>query len=293
MAPDPAARGRGRGGAVFIATTIAEMRAWRATVSGSLGFVPTMGYLHAGHMALVRAARAETDTVAASIFVNPMQFGPAEDLARYPRDPERDLATLRDARVACVFMPAVDEIYPPGFATAVDVGAPAARLEGRFRPGHFRGVATVVCKLFNIVRPDIAFFGQKDAQQLLVVRQMVRDLDMPVQVRAVPTVREPDGLALSSRNVYLSSDERRQALCLWRALRLAEQRFASGERDAARIRRAMRRLIRAQPAARIDYVSIADAATLDELTVIDRPALVSMAVRIGGTRLIDNTVLAP
>ena len=276
-----------------VLATVREMRAWRAAVPGTLGFVPTMGYLHAGHMALVHAACAETDTVAASIFVNPMQFGPTEDLARYPRDPERDLAMLRDAGVACVFMPAVDEVYPPGFAAAVDVGALTARLEGRFRPGHFRGVATVVCKLFNIVRPDVAYFGQKDAQQLLVIRQMVRDLDMPVQVHAVPTVREPDGLALSSRNVYLSPDERGQALCLSRALRLAEQRFASGERDAGRIRRAMRRLIRTHPAARIDYVSVADVATLDELAVIDRAALVSMAVRIGGTRLIDNTILTP
>jgi pantoate--beta-alanine ligase len=273
--------------------SIDAMRAWRATVSGTLGFVPTMGYLHAGHMALVHAARRETAAVAASIFVNPMQFGPTEDLARYPRDPERDLAMLRGAGVGCVFMPAVEEVYQQGFDTAVDAGALTRRLEGRFRPGHFRGVATVVCKLFNIVRPDVAYFGQKDAQQLLVVRRMVRDLDMPVQVRAVPTVREPDGLALSSRNVYLSADERHQALCLSRALGLAEQRFRAGERDAGRIRRAMRRLIRAQPAARIDYISIADATTLDELSVIDRPALVSMAVRIGGTRLIDNTTLTP
>lgn len=276
-----------------VLTTVAQMRRWRSSVAGSLGFVPTMGYLHAGHLALVTAARASTDIVAVSIFVNPLQFGPREDFARYPRDPERDLRMLRDAGVACVFLPSPEELYPPGFDTAVEVGRIATRLEGRFRPGHFRGVATVVCKLFNIVRPDVAFFGEKDAQQLRVVRRMVCDLNMPVEIRAVPTVREPDGLALSSRNVYLSPEERRQALCLSRALRLAEERFAAGERDAGRLRRAMRRLIRSQPAARIDYVSIADADTLEELSVIDRPALVSMAVHIGSTRLIDNTMLTP
>ena len=188
-------------------------------------------------------------------------------------------------------MPAAEEVYPPGFSTAVDVGPIAARLEGRFRPGHFRGVATVVCKLFAIVQPALAFFGEKDGQQLRVVRRMTADLNVPVAVVAVPTVRETDGLALSSRNVYLSPDERQQALCLSRALRLADERFRQGERRAASIRAAMRRLIRAQPAARIDYVSIADAVTLEELTTIDRPALVSLAVRVGTTRLIDNTTL--
>ena|SRR5829696_1039334 len=250
-----------------------------------------MGYLHEGHMSLVRAARRDCDAVAASIFVNPMQFGPREDLARYPRDPDRDLGLLREAGVDVVFMPDVTEVYPPGFSSFVEVGQIAERLEGKRRPGHFRGVATVVCKLFNVVRPDVAYFGQKDAQQLRVIRRMVADLDLPVQIAGLPTVREPDGLALSSRNVYLSEDERRQALVLSRALRLAEDRYRDGERNAETIRRAMRRLIREAPAASIDYASIADSDTLEELRTIDRPALVSLAVRIGSTRLIDNVVL--
>ncbi len=274
-----------------IARTFGEMREWRRGVRGRLGFVPTMGYLHEGHLSLVRAACAQGDTVAASIFVNPLQFGPREDLARYPRDPERDLRLLQQEGVACVFMPEPAEMYPPGFASAVDVGLIASRLEGAYRPGHFRGVATVVCKLFNIVRPDVAFFGQKDAQQLRVIRRMVADLDLPVEIVGLPTVREPDGLALSSRNVYLSLDERQQALVLARALQLAEERYAAGERRAEAIRRAMRRLIRGAPDARIDYVSVADSETLEELRTIDRLALVSLAVRFGGTRLIDNTTL--
>jgi pantoate--beta-alanine ligase len=188
-------------------------------------------------------------------------------------------------------MPDVAEMYPPGFATSVEVGPVASRLEGKHRPGHFRGVATVVCKLFQIVRPDVAYFGQKDAQQLRVIKRMVADLAVPVEIVGLPTVREPDGLALSSRNVYLSPDERRQALVLSRSLRLAEERYQAGERRAEAIRRAMRRLIREVPSTSIDYVSIADSETLEELQTIDRPALVSMAVRIGGTRLIDNTLL--
>jgi pantoate--beta-alanine ligase len=276
---------------MHILQTIASFRAWRRQVQGTLGLVPTMGYLHAGHMSLVRVARDRSEVVTASIFVNPLQFGPREDLARYPRDPERDLAMLQEAGVDAVFMPDVAEIYPPGFASYVEVGPVASRLEGKHRPGHFRGVATVVCKLFQIIRPDVAYFGQKDAQQLRVIKRMVADLDIPVEIVGLPTVREPDGLALSSRNVYLSPDERRQALVLSRALRLAEERYQAGERRAEAIRRAMRRLIREAPSASIDYVSIADSETLEELQTIDRPALVSMAVRIGGTRLIDNTLL--
>ena len=183
--------------------TVADVRDWRAATPDALGLVPTMGYLHEGHLALVREAREASACVAASIFVNPTQFGPNEDLARYPRDPERDLALLRQEGVAAVFIPAPEEIYPPGFSTFIDVGEIATRLEGAHRPGHFRGVATVVCKLFGIVQPERAYFGQKDAQQLLVIRQMVADLNLPVEVVAVPTVREEDGLALSSRNVYL------------------------------------------------------------------------------------------
>jgi pantoate--beta-alanine ligase len=276
---------------MHICETIPAFCAWRRSAAGRLGFVPTMGYLHQGHMSLVHAARRDCDAVSASIFVNPMQFGPREDLARYPRDPERDLAMLREAGVDAVFMPDVAEVYPPGFSSFVEVGPLAGRLEGKHRPGHFRGVATVVCKLFNIVQPQVAYFGQKDAQQLRVIRRMVADLNLPVEVVGLPTVREPDGLALSSRNVYLNEDERRQALVLSRALRLAEERFRAGERNAETLRRAMRGLIREAPAATIDYVSIADSDSLEELRTIDRPALVSMAVRIGATRLIDNLVL--
>ena len=275
----------------LVARTIAEGRRLRAELADDLGFVPTMGALHEGHLALVRRARAENDHVAASIFVNPAQFGPREDLAKYPRDPERDLALLAAEGVDLVFMPEPDEVYPLGFDTWVNVGALTRRLEGKARPGHFRGVATVVCKLFNVVQPRRAYFGRKDAQQLRVVTKMVHDLDMPVEVVPVPTVREADGLALSSRNVYLSPDERRQATSLSASLRLAEELIAGGERRAGAVRARMRRLIGAQPDARIDYISIADAGTLDELTTMDRPALISLAVRVGSTRLIDNTVV--
>lgn len=274
-----------------IITTVQAMRAWRSAVEGRVGLVPTMGYLHEGHLSLVRAARACTDATVVSIFVNPLQFGPREDLARYPRDPERDLSLLTTEGVDCVFMPEGAEMYPPGFATSIEVGPVAARLEGASRPGHFQGVATVVCKLFTIVWPDVAYFGRKDAQQLRVIQRMVTDLNLPIEVAGMPIVREPDGLALSSRNVYLAADERRHALVLSRALALAEEQFQAGDRRADVIRRAMRRLIRTAPSAAIDYVSIADAETLEELTEIDRPALVSLAVRIGSTRLIDNTLL--
>lgn len=274
-----------------VARSIAECRRLRAQLHDDLGLVPTMGYLHEGHLALVRRARVENPHVAVSIFVNPAQFGPREDLAQYPRDPERDLALLRAEGVDLVFMPEADEVYPLGFDTWVAVGGVTRRLEGRARPGHFRGVATVVCKLFNIVRPQRAYFGRKDAQQLRTITKMVRDLDLPVQIVPVETVREPDGLALSSRNVYLSADERRQALSLSAALYEARRLVALGERRAATLRARMRRLIAEQPAARIDYVSIADADTLEELRVIDRPALISLAVRIGRTRLIDNVVI--
>lgn len=276
---------------MHVLTTVAALRAWRESALGRVGFVPTMGYLHEGHLSLTRAARAATDTVAASIFVNPTQFGPNEDLARYPRDPDRDLALLEAEGVAAVFMPSPEEMYPSGFATFVEVGPVATRLEGAARLGHFRGVATVVCKLFGIVRPDEAFFGQKDAQQLLVIRRMTSDLNLGVEIVAAPTVREPDGLALSSRNVYLSAEERQRALAISRALRLAEQRLIAGAQPAA-VRAAMRRLLRAAGITRIVYVSVADAASLEELTEFDRPALVSLAVWVGGTRLIDNVLVA-
>jgi len=276
---------------VRVFRTIAECRLWRQALDGDLGVVPTMGYLHDGHMSLVRAARGDNAHVAATIFVNPTQFGPNEDLARYPRDEERDLALLRGAGVDAVFAPSAAEMYPDGFSTCVTVEGLAARLEGASRPTHFRGVTTVVAKLLNITAPRRAYFGQKDAQQLAVIRRMVRDLDINTEVVAMPIVREPDGLAMSSRNVYLSPDERKAAHVLCLSLSLAERMYDEAERDATTIRDAMRALIAKQPLADIDYVSIADPGTLDELDVVDRDALVSLAVRFGTTRLIDNTLL--
>ena len=274
-----------------VAATIAEMRALRRGMSGVVGFVPTMGYLHEGHLALVRAARQRDDHVVVSIFVNPTQFGPAEDFERYPRDTERDLALLRDERVDAVFMPSLEEMYPDGASTFVDVEGFTDVLEGAHRPGHFRGVATVVSMLFNILRPDRAYFGRKDAQQLLVVRKLARELHHGIEIVGLPIVREPDGLALSSRNAYLTAEERSAALVLSTALRRAEELFGSGERDAEPLCAAMRELIAREPLARVDYVSVADAETLRELERIDGPTLASLAVRIGSVRLIDNVTL--
>ena len=274
-----------------VVETIAAMKAERGKLAGSVGFVPTMGYLHEGHLALVRHARTETLTVIASIFVNPTQFGPQEDFATYPRDPERDLALLEKENLGVVFMPSAQEMYPEGFSSSVAVEGITERLEGKPRPGHFMGVTTVVAKLFNIVQPDRAYFGQKDAQQLAVIRKMVSDLNMNLEIVAVPTVREPDGLAMSSRNTYLTLEERKAAPVLWKALCLARGHWENGEKDAARLRQEMTTLIEREPFAQIEYVSIADPDTLEELAKIAEPALVSLAVRIGGTRLIDNTML--
>jgi pantoate--beta-alanine ligase len=274
-----------------ILKTIDEIKRLRPSLPPPVGFVPTMGYLHEGHLALVRQARAESSSVVVSIFVNPTQFGPQEDFEKYPRDPKRDLALLEKEGTDIVFMPAAGEIYPPDFDSWVEVGRVAERLEGVSRPGHFRGVATVVAKLFNIVQPDRAYFGQKDAQQLAVIKRMVADLDMNLEVIAVPTVREPDGLAMSSRNSYLNPEERKAAVVLYEALKLAQELLSGGERDAPAIRRQMTELIQKQPLAEIDYISIADAETLDELDEVKPPALVSLAVKIGKTRLIDNVVL--
>jgi pantoate--beta-alanine ligase len=271
--------------------TIAEARAVRRALPGTWGFVPTMGYLHEGHLSLVRRARAENDRVAVSIFVNPTQFGPHEDYARYPRDLERDLRLLEPLGVDLVFVPSVEEMYPPGFQTWVIVEEVSRPLEGASRPGHFRGVATVVAKLFNILQPDRAYFGQKDAQQTVVIRRMVQDLNIPVEIAICPTVREPDGLAMSSRNTYLNPEERRAATVLFRALQAAKARYEAGERDAERLREAMREVIRAEPLARIDYVSVAHPETLQELERVEGPALLSLAVYIGTTRLIDNLML--
>jgi pantoate--beta-alanine ligase len=267
------------------------MRTARGQIAGSLGFVPTMGYLHEGHLTLVRKASTENDSTAVSIFVNPTQFGPDEDYGRYPRDPDRDLSLLEAEGVDLVFLPGADEMYPEGAESFIEIGGVTQVLEGRFRPGHFRGVATVVLKLFNVVQPARAYFGQKDAQQLVVVRRMVRDLDVPVEVVGVDTVREPDGLAMSSRNVYLSAHERKAALVIPEALQLAANLWTRGTRDAETFRRRMTELIEAEELASIDYVSVADPETLEELERVSGPALVSLAVRIGRTRLIDNVML--
>lgn len=273
-----------------VESVAAARRAVRAAAR-PLGLVPTMGYLHEGHLSLVRRARRDNATVAVSIFVNPTQFGPNEDYSSYPRDLERDLRLLRQEGVDLVFAPPVGEVYPPGFDTYVLVGGVTERLEGAARPGHFRGVATVVVKLFNVLQPDRAYFGQKDAQQLLVIRKMVKDLDLPIEVVGMPIVREPDGLALSSRNAYLSPEERKAAVVLSRSLQVARRLYERGERNAERLRSEMRQVLGAEPLAQVDYVSVADAASLEELTQVDRPALVSLAVRIGRARLIDNIVL--
>ena len=271
--------------------TISAFRQARARFV-RLGLVPTMGYLHEGHLSLVRQARAECGAVAVSIFVNPTQFGPREDLARYPRNLERDLELLRQEQVDLVFVPSVAEIYPDGFSTFVDVRDVTEVLEGAVRPGHFQGVATVVCKLFNIAQPTRAYFGQKDAQQTVVVRKMARDLDMPLDVVVAPTMREPDGLAMSSRNVYLSAEQRRAATVLIRALFAAGEHYAAGERDAEALRRAMRAVLETEPLASPEYVSVADPLTLKELEHVGQlGALCSLAVRFGATRLIDNMVL--
>ncbi len=272
--------------------TLAEFKEARHRITGTVGFVPTMGYLHEGHLFLARRAKAENDFSVVSIFVNPTQFGPKEDFARYPRDPDRDLALLEKERTDLVLMPPVEEMYPPGISTWVDVENVTKTLEGAARPGHFRGVATVVAKLFNIVEPARAYFGQKDAQQVVVIKKMVTDLNMNLEVVVVPTQREPDGLAMSSRNVYLNPQERQAAVVLWRSMNLVKGLRQKGERDAEKLRNEMVALIKKEPLARIDYVSIADPRTLDELSHIKGPALISMAVYVGKTRLIDNMTLA-
>ncbi|MCY4454992.1 MAG: pantoate--beta-alanine ligase [Chloroflexi bacterium] len=279
---------------MIVARTVAEFRAAREGVPAPLGFVPTMGYLHEGHLALVDAARAECATVVASIFVNPTQFGPNEDFERYPRDEDRDLALLEAAGTDLVLLPPVDEMYPPGDATRVRVDRITEGQEGARRPGHFEGVTTVVAKLFGMVQPDRAYFGEKDGQQLRVIRRMTRDLLLPIEIVACPTVREPDGLALSSRNVYLSAEERAQALSLSAGLRAASDAFEAGERDAGRLRAMVRERIESQPLADISYISLADSETLDEIEgVVERAAMLSLAVRFSGATLIDNVALEP
>lgn len=268
------------------------MRAWRAACAGAVGLVPTMGFLHDGHVSLVERARRENAHVAVSLFVNPTQFGPGEDLAAYPRDLERDRALLAAAGCDLLFVPTPAAMYPPGAATSVDVGPVAAPLEGERRPGHFRGVATVVLKLLNIVQPHRAYFGEKDAQQLAVIRRLVRDLDVPVEVVGCPTVREADGLAKSSRNTYLDADDRRAAPVLYRALSAARDAWHRGERRPDALRTLMTDVLAAEPRARVDYVSAADPDSFAELAEpTNGPVLLSMAVRVGRARLIDNVVL--
>lgn len=269
-----------------------EARALRSA-GKTVGLVPTMGALHEGHLSLVRRARAECDSVIATIFVNPAQFGPSEDFSKYPRTLERDLEFLAAEQCDLVFVPTKDEIYPPGFSTYVEPPAVAAPLEGKHRPGHFRGVATVCLKLFNLIPADVAYFGHKDYQQSLVIRHMVRDLHLPLKISVCPIVRESDGLALSSRNRYLSPAERQQALALSRSLRKADDLARSGQRDAAAIAAAMRGELTAAGIQRIDYATVADAQTLAELNTVDRPAVALVACFVGATRLIDNCLLDP
>jgi len=278
-----------------IAETVVEMEAARREMRGTVGLAPTMGYLHEGHLSLVRRARVECEHVVASIFVNPTQFGPGEDLERYPRDTERDLRVLEQAGADVVFMPAVEEMYPPGFEEWVEVaGLLTERLEGATRPGHFRGVTTVVARLFRIVQPERAYFGQKDAQQLRVIRRMVEQEGLPVEIVPMPIVREPDGLAMSSRNVYLSGEERTAALVLSRALREARRMvMKEGVRDADRVREAVRSIVAGQSLVQLEYVSVADEETMAELERIEGPALVLVAANVGSTRLIDNVVVVP
>jgi pantoate--beta-alanine ligase len=272
-------------------THLSDLRAARRALPGPFGLVPTMGALHEGHLSLVRRARAECDHVGVSIFMNPTQFGPSEDLSKYPGDLDRDLKLLEPLGVDVVWTPTPEEVYPSGFQTWVTVDEVSAPLEGKHRPGHFRGVVTVVAKLFNAFTPDKAYFGQKDAQQVVIVRQMARDLNFPLEIVVCPIVREPDGLAMSSRNVYLNPEERQAATVLYRALSAAKTKYKAGERDVEMLRAILSSTIAAEPLAREEYVSAADPDALTELEHVEKGVLLSMAVRIGRTRLIDNMLL--
>jgi len=275
-------------------TTIEAMRrASRAakTAGKRVGFVPTMGALHEGHLSLVRSAKAQCDVVAASIFVNPTQFGPNEDFSKYPRAFERDRELFAKEGVELLFAPAVEEMYPAGAVTYVTVEGMSERLCGKSRPGHFRGVTTVVCKLFNIVEPDIAFFGQKDAAQVAIIRRMVRDLDIPVEIAVCPIVREADGLAMSSRNTYLDLQQRKAALVLYRSLQKVKREFESGESNAAKLAEQGRKLFAQEPSVRLDYLEIVAPDNLEALDNIESSALVAVAAFLGATRLIDNFIL--
>jgi pantoate--beta-alanine ligase len=275
---------------VKVVVGISDVRRTRAALRGRFGLVPTMGALHEGHLSLVRRAKAECDVVGVSIFVNPTQFGPGEDLSRYPRDLDADLIALEPLGVDLVWTPSPEVMYPQSFQSWVTVEKVSRGLEGERRPGHFRGVATVVAKLFNVFAPDRAYFGQKDAQQTVVIRRMVEDLSIPTEIVICPTVRAPDGLALSSRNSYLNPGERQAATILFRALSEALAAYSQGERDAGALRAVIKTVLDREPLARTDYISVADPETLVELEQIEDRALASLAVYIGRTRLIDNII---
>jgi pantoate--beta-alanine ligase len=279
-----------------ICKTIDEMRATSRTARQSgkrLGLVPTMGALHDGHLSLMRAAKSKCDAVAVSIFVNPLQFGPTEDLAKYPRTFDHDVQLLEKESVDILFAPTPAEMYTPGAVTYVTVEGLSDKLCGKSRPGHFRGVATVVAKLFHIVEPDLAFFGQKDAAQATIIRRMVRDLNLPIEIVVCPIVREPDGLAMSSRNVYLSPQDRKSATVLNRSLTEVKQRFDQGERNATALIKAAKKVLAQEPTVRLDYFEIVDPSTLDPAPKLTGPALVAVAAVVGTTRLIDNILLQP
>jgi pantoate--beta-alanine ligase len=278
-----------------VCTTIEEIRAASRVArrdSKRIGLVPTMGALHEGHLSLVRAAKAAADVVMVTIFVNPLQFGPTEDFSRYPRTLERDRELLATAGVDLVFMPSVEEMYPSPAATFVNVEGLSERLDGQYRPGHFRGVATVVAKLFHIAEPDVAFFGQKDAAQVAIIRRMVRDLNLPVEIVVCPIVREADGLAMSSRNAYLDPQQRAQALVLYRSLMRVQKAFGEGERSALRLAAAGRAVFAEEPCVRLDYFEIVNPETLEAVQDVAGGALVAVAACVGSTRLIDNILLA-
>jgi len=272
-------------------STLDDLWATRLSFTGKVGLVPTMGFLHEGHLSLIRRAREECDHVVVSIFVNPTQFGPKEDLSKYPRDIDHDLELIEPLGTDLVWMPTPEIMYPQGYQTWVEVEAITRSLEGAMRPGHFRGVTTVVAKLFTGVQPHKAYFGQKDAQQAAVIRQMTRDLNFPIEIVICPIVREPDGLAMSSRNIYLDTEQRNAATVLFRSLSAAKDLYESGERDGEKIRGKMKDVLASEQLADVQYVSCADYDTLEELSEIKGKALLSMAVFIGKTRLIDNFVL--
>lgn len=273
-----------------IIKNIVEFKKIRANLDGTVGFIPTMGYLHKGHLSLVKRARTENDCTAVSIFVNPKQFGPQEDFFKYPRDIEKDLSLLASVKTDIVFLPSVDELYPDSYETYVQLEVLSQKLEGTVRPGHFTGVATILTKLFHIIQPTRSYFGQKDAQQVAIVKKMVNDLNFPLKVIVCDTIREPDGLAMSSRNVYLSKTQRQEAVVLYQSLTVAQALVKKGERDPEAIKKAMEQIIQAT-SGKIDYISVADTQTLEEKDTAGKGTLISLAVRFGNTRLIDNVII--